>query len=315
MYGPGSFTDLVRFLVGAGVLAWAAESDLRTRRVADGAWWILLALGTALLELDLLLNGEGIVYLLSPFFIIVFFITLWYEGEILGVGVRKRDSALATIGLVAASLMVVAAQLRTGPLDPSTQEGFRHLQLLTIPVMMLFAYVLYRTQLLSGGADAKAFLALSVFIPFHPSPFIDLLQAPRGFMLICPFVLAVFFTAAFFTIFNPIALLIYNLARGDWGPLMFLAYRIPIDEARAKRFIWLSECVEGGRRRYLYYRFRGCDSGWKKAQLRRLEEMGETRVWVQPQIPFMVQLLAGFVFCFVFGNVILYGIVKALAGF
>ena len=314
MEGPGGALELARFAIGTGVLAWAALSDLRTRRVADRAWWLLLAAGAVILELELASAGEGPAHLLTPLYIVVFFLSLWFEGEVLGEGFRRRDSAVLAAGLNLAALMVVAAQLSTGPLDPSTEAGFRHLQLLTIPVMMLLAYVLYRTQLLTGGADAKAFLALSVLVPFYPAPLLELVPVPRGFTLLCPFVLAVFFTAAFLTLLNPVALLIYNLARGDRGRLMAIAYRVPIDEARRKRFIWLSECVEGGKRRHLYFRFRGQSARWKREQLRLLEEMGETRVWVQPQIPFMVQLLAGFVLCSLLGNFILYGIIKMAAG-
>ncbi|MGQ9582102.1 MAG: A24 family peptidase C-terminal domain-containing protein [Thermoplasmatota archaeon] len=314
MDGFGSPLDAARFIIGAGVLAYAARTDVLTRRVGDGAWWLTLAAGVVILEAELWLRGEGFLYLLTPFYVIVFFLSLWYEGEVLGEGVRRRDSALVAAGLNLAALLVVAAQLRGGSLDPLTEEGFRHLQLLSIPAMMLLAYILYRTQLLSGGADAKAFLSMSALVPFYPSPLLDLLPAPRAFMLLCPFVLAIFFTAAFLTLLNPLALSIYNLARGDRGPLMAFAYKVPISEAGKKRFIWLSECVEGGRRRHLYFRFRGYDHRWKREQLRLLEAMGERRVWVQPQIPFMVQLWAGFVLCFALGNFILYGIVRLISG-
>ncbi len=314
MDGLGAALDPARFIISAVVLAYAAMSDVRARRVSDRAWWLILVAGLVVLEAELWLSGEGFLYLLTPFCITVFFISLWYEGEVLGEGVRRRDSALLAAGLNLAALLIVAAQIRGGSLDPSTSEGFRHIQLLTIPVMMALAYVLYRTQLISGGADAKAFLSMSVLVPFYPSPIFELLPPPRGFMLLCPFVLAIFFTAAFLTLFNPIALFIYNLARGDRGPLMAFAYKVPIDEARKKRFIWLSECVEGGARRKLYFRFRGYDAKWKREQLRLLEAMGERRVWVQPQIPFMVQLFVGLVLCFTFGNFILYGMVRVISG-
>jgi len=198
--------------------------------------------------------------------------------------------------------------------DIATAEGLLHLQLLSVPVMMLLAYILYRTQLLSGGADAKAFLSLSVLVPFFPSPVWDLLGTPPAFQLICPFVLAVFFNAAFFGLFNPLGLVIYNLSRGDAGRLMAFAYRIDIRQARTKRFVWRSESIEGEKRVYHYFRFRDQTGKWKREQLDLLEKEGEKKVWVQPQIPFMVQLAAGFIFTFAFGNIILYGIVRLLAG-
>jgi hypothetical protein len=209
----------------------------------------------------------------------------------------------------------------TGPLDAFDPgaAGFWHLQLVMVPLMMLVAYMLYRTQLLSGGADAKAFLAMAVLVPFFPEPlaralYPDALPLPPGvFLLVCPFVLAVFFNAAFITLFNPLGLFVYNLAKGDRGNLMAFAYKVPLAVARKKRFIWLSECIVDGKRKLLYFRFRGHTSRWKRTQLDTFEKEGVRRVWVQPQIPFMVSLCAGFVFTFMFGNFILLALMKLFA--
>jgi prepilin signal peptidase PulO-like enzyme (type II secretory pathway) len=311
---PASVFDLVRFIVGAGVLLYAARSDLRTRRVGDWCWWAFLALGLVVLEAQLISAGESFLFLLTPFYVAVFFFSLWYEGEVLGDNVRRRDSAVVAVLANIAAVAVFALQLAAGPLDPSKGAGFRHLQLLLIPVMMLVAYMLYRTQLLSGGADAKAFLSLAVLVPFFPDAFLRVLVPPSLFLLICPFVLAVFFNGAFFTLFNPVGIFLYNLARGERGRLMAFAYRVPIAKARRKKFIWISECIVDGRRKLLYFRFRGHTARWKREQLDLLEKEGERKVWVQPQIPFMVQLCAGFIFTFALGNIILYGIVKLISG-
>jgi hypothetical protein len=198
--------------------------------------------------------------------------------------------------------------------------GFRHLQMATVPLMMLLAYMLYRTQLLSGGADAKAFLAMAVLVPFFPEPLLGavssqpLLSPPGVFLVICPFVLAVFFNAAFISLLNPVAMFFYNLSRGDRGRLMAFAYKVPLAEARQKKFVWLSECYVDGKRKLLYFRFRGQTGKWKRRQLDLLEEQGERRVWVQPQIPFMVQLCAGFIFTFLAGNIILLAVMKLFSG-
>jgi hypothetical protein len=189
-----------------------------------------------------------------------------------------------------------------------------------VPLMMLLAYMMYRTQLLSGGADAKAFLAMAVLVPFFPDPLLravssnGLLSPPGVFLVICPFVLSVFFNAALFAVFNPVGMFFYNLARGDRGRLMAFAYRVPLEEARRRKFIWLSECCVDGKRKLLYFRFRGQTGKWKRRQLDLLEKLGERRVWVQPQIPFMVQLCAGFLFTFLLGNIILLVIVKLFSG-
>jgi hypothetical protein len=315
---PVSGFDWARFLLGAAVLVYAARSDLLTRRVGDWCWYVFLAAGLAILELELISRGESPLFLLSPFYVAVFFVTLWYEGEVMGDDVRRRDSYLIAGALNIAAVVVLGAQVMTGPLDAFDRSGsgFWHLQLVMIPFMMLIAYMLYRTQLLSGGADAKAFLAMAVLVPFFPDPLLravsaDALPAPPGvFLVVCPFVLAVFFNAAFLTLFNPLGLFIYNLARGDRGRLMAFAYKVPLDVARKKRFVWLSECYVDGKRRLLYFRFRGHTSKWKREQLDQFGREGVRRVWVQPQIPFMVSLCAGFIFTFTLGNLILLAIMK-----
>ncbi|MBM4248730.1 MAG: hypothetical protein FJ149_04735 [Euryarchaeota archaeon] len=318
-FGP---LDWARFILGAAVLAYAARSDVLTRRVNDRCWWAFLAAGLVLLEVQLLRSGEGPLFLLAPFYILVFFVTLWYEGEVMGDRVRRRDSLVVAAALNAGALAVLGAQIATGPLDAFHRggEGFRHFQLVSVPLMMLVAYMLYRAQLLSGGADAKAFLSMAVLVPFFPDPLAGafsqdpLLSPPGVFLVICPFVLAVFFNAAFLSLLNPVAMFLWNLSRGDRGRLMAFAYKVPISGARRKRFIWLSECYVDGRRTLLYFRFRGQTGGWKRRQLDRFERDGQERVWVQPQIPFMVQLCAGFVFTFVLGNVILFWLVRLFAG-
>ncbi len=322
MDAPFWALDWARFLLGGAVLAYAARSDMRTRRVGDRCWYIFLAAGLVLLEAQLAWAGESPLFLLSPFYIVVLFFTLWYEGEVMGDLVRRRDSYILAGALVAGATAVLVAQLLDGPLDAFDPggAGFRHLQLAMVPLMMLVAYMLYRTQLLSGGADAKAFLAMAVLVPFFPDPLLRavssdaLLSPPAVFLVICPFVLSVFFNAAFLSLFNPAAMFLYNLARGDRGRLMAFAYKVPLAKARAKKFIWLSECCVDGRRKPLYFRFRDQTGRWKREQLDLLGKLGVRRVWVQPQIPFMVQLCAGFLFTFLAGNVILLFIVKLFSG-
>jgi hypothetical protein len=310
---PWDAFGLVRFLIGAGVLLYAVRSDVLTRRVGDWCWWLFLVAGLTILEIQMAVEGWQMIYLLSPFYIAVFFASLWFEGEVMGDHVKGRDSAVIAALLNIGAFAVYGAQIAQGA-DPFTTAGLWRLQLLSIPVMMLLAYILYRTQLLSGGADAKAFLSLAVLVPFFPAPLVDPLGQPAIFQAICPFVLAVFFTAAFFTLLNPVSLFFYNLARGDTGRLMAFAYRLPIDRARSKKFIWLSESVEDGKRIYHYFRFRDQTGKWKRDQLDILEKWGHKKVWVQPQIPFMVQLAAGFIFSFTLGNIVLYGLISSISG-
>src|SRR5437867_6670263 len=91
-----------------------------------------------------------------------------------------------------------------------------------------------RARLLAGGADAKCLMALTLLVPTYPnaSPFPVFTADPRvqpAFQALFPFSFVVLVDAAVLQLVVPLALFLYNLARGDVGIQAFLGYRAPLD--------------------------------------------------------------------------------------
>ncbi|HEX9816372.1 MAG TPA: A24 family peptidase C-terminal domain-containing protein [Candidatus Thermoplasmatota archaeon] len=168
---------------------------------------------------------------------------------------------------------------------------------------ILLMYVLWYVHILAGGADAKALMAISILLPqpivwsllgatfpLWPSPM------PGVIVVLANSVLA--FALA------PFALFLVNLVRGDVRfPAMLLGYRMPLSKTR-DAFVWVVDHVNAeGKRRQLLFPSAMSDEDYD-ANLERLEQAGEKRVWVTPKIPFMVPLLFGFLGTFFVGDIL-----------
>src|SRR2546428_9783438 len=107
-----------------------------------------------------------------------------------------------------------------------------------MPIMVLVYQGFYRLRLLHGGADAKGLIALTLLIPAYPDalPF-PVLQADARvdalLRVVFPFSLVIWVDAAVLSLAVPVALLIYNVARGDLAlPQALLGYRAHLNPSR-----------------------------------------------------------------------------------
>ena len=100
----------------------------------------------------------------------------------------------------------------------------------------------------------------------------------------------------FFNIFN---------RRFDF-PYVFLGYKMSIDTAKNK-FVWPLEKIINGKRKFSYMP-KDFDSN---NDLIKFEKLGIKEIWITPKIPFMIPLLVGFIFSFVFGD-LLFGLLNIL---
>ncbi|MEE9163706.1 MAG: A24 family peptidase C-terminal domain-containing protein, partial [Thermoplasmata archaeon] len=163
-------------------------------------------------------------------------------------------------------------------------------------------YVFYYLGLLKGGADAKAFMAIGILVPGYPAlgPFPLLAVGPprlAPFELLFPFAMTTLLWGALLLIGLPLALLVRNLARGDrrW-PQLLLGYKAPVDQL--PRFAWTLQEVKDGRIRYRVIP----RTTARETDLEALRAAGVSRVWVTPQIPFLIPLTVGFLLAFLVGN-------------
>src|SRR5256712_4159781 len=116
-----------------------------------------------------------------------------------------------------------------------------------MPIMVLVYQGFYRLRLLNGGADAKGLIALTLLIPGSPdAPPFPVLHADAGvdalLRVVFPFSLVIGVDAAVLSLAVPVALLIYNVARGDLAlPQALLGYRAHLNPFPAHA--WLMEKI------------------------------------------------------------------------
>lgn len=177
-------------------------------------------------------------------------------------------------------------------------------QLMVVLIMFFVIMLLYQFDIIKGGADAKALIALSLMFPTYPvlGSFPVIAVKYQVMALVFPFSLLVLFNAAILSLVVPIGLFFYNSSKRDFKvPAMFLGYRSGIREAK-KRFVWPMEHIEDGEIRFSYF---PKEDENHNAILDSLSKAGIKRVWVTPKIPFLLFITAGLVMSVVVGNLVL----------
>jgi preflagellin peptidase FlaK len=176
-------------------------------------------------------------------------------------------------------------------------------ELASIPLMFLLYYLLYIVDIVKGGADAKALIAISLLVPTYPIigplPLVALPTEMAQFIM--PFSLLVLFYGALLTLVIPVYYLFYNLVKGDRKfPTMLFGLRMDTEEAK-KKFVWPMEYVDGDEVKISSLP-RGPES--PEEHYAALESKGLTRIWVTPKIPMLIPITAGIVIATILGNVI-----------
>ncbi len=176
------------------------------------------------------------------------------------------------------------------------------LPILAAVYLMLFIVLLYMLDLIRGGADAKALLALSVIFPIYPAiDTLPLIQPETSSAeLVFPFTFAVLVTAAVIVALLPIGFTIKNIASREFKfPYGALGYKVDVEHLSGKH-VWLMENIVEGVPR-LHTRPRRDEDLGKEIEL--LKSAGVSRVWVTPKVPFIIPLTVGVVFVAIVGNI------------
>lgn len=213
-------------------------------------------------------------------------------ASVTDVRTRRVDNRVWLVAGAVGALLLVAEAVAVGFPQP--------VLLLSIPVVVALAWLLYQARLLFGGADAKALMALAVLIPFHTA-LEPLLPLAPSFLTRFAFPFAVFADALLVTILIPPALFVYNMVRGDRElPIAFVGYRIAVEDL-ATSWAWPMErpAADGAIERSYFPSRKEAD-----VTAGELREAGVERVWVTPKVPFMIPLALGFGMAFVAGDVL-----------
>lgn len=289
--------DLLRVIFGMVFLFYASYTDFKTRKVKNEVWLVMGFCGCALIAVQLIIEKKGWEYYLILLPISILFASMFFD---FGGGTKKEGKKINFISII---LYVIGFIAIIYMLYSLAGEILLY-QLLTIPILIVFFFILYQLGMLHGGADAKAMMAISIMVPFYPH-FSDfpLLQfssdrIAQAMELFFPFAFLVLMNSVLFVIWVFLGLIVFNATRKDFGfPEMILGYKMNIDEVE-KKFVWPMERVVDDERVLVLFP-RKVD----EESIAKLKEMGVKRIWVTPKIPFIIFITGGFIISAILGNV------------
>ncbi len=291
-----------RFLLGGAFLAYAAASDLRTRRVRVEVWAVLGILAFLLLAFNLLTASADIDQYALVIATGIFYASLFLGAPILDEkGLHFRAIRLG--GFALALVLVLTSAARAFAL--SGQNLVSYEELLSMPIMVIVFDALYVLRLLHGGADLLCFATLAVLLPTYPdvSPLPIVATDPllqSALRIWFPFSLVILIDAAIIEVITvPVANLCRNLLHHDYGfPEMIIGFRANLNPLPPH--VWLIERVRDGGEHVLVLLPKRTTSQEDEAE--KLRRIGMKKAWVQPQTPMMPYILAGLVVALIIGN-------------
>jgi archaeal preflagellin peptidase FlaK len=282
-----------------GGLGYAAVADWRYREVTDRLWQVLGILGFALgavvfgaggtlpLVLWLVVGGLAVEHMFP-----------WDEA--LGPRYEGYADLLELVAYAAVAALVAAEASWAGVGNSGVPLG-----VIALLVTVVFARVLFEVGILYGGADAKAMMIAGLLVPLYPSP----LWGPSGVLVpvtsVVPFPVDLLMNAALLSLVVPMAIGARNLHRSEIdGIRTFTSYTIPVEELPT-RFVWVRDPTFGDARKAEEEVETSEDDRRRRAEVaRELSARGVRRVWVTPQVPFLVLMFAGAVAALLAGNLV-----------
>ncbi|MEM0343474.1 MAG: A24 family peptidase C-terminal domain-containing protein [Thermoplasmata archaeon] len=284
--------NVLRVGLAVAVFSYASVLDWRTRRIGNKYWVLLTGAGVALIPVQIVIDDRPLWYAVTLLPVLAILIDVYSEF--------KEGTALAKLAPIASYGFAVASVLCLG-IVYWNEPGFG--SYIAVPAMILLIVVLYMLDVVRGGADAKALIALSVLFPVRPliGPLPLMYSASAAVDSWLPFSFIVLFNASVFTLLVPLALLLRNALTGNMRlPYALVGYLTDAATLKGKH-VWLMEhMTERGHEMHMRPR----RSEDLEAEASKLIEAGHARVWVTPKIPFVVFLLASIVFTVVLGNLL-----------
>jgi preflagellin peptidase FlaK len=283
----------------AGLL-YGSYSDWRTREVSDRLWQAMAVVGTIVVVALAFPDGPRSVglYLLAGGLVLEHLLP-WDE-----LVERWHPSLPGVIEIVVyAGLLVILLSVGlTSGIGPADLP----IGVVAIYVTVILSRVLFEVGLLYGGADAKALMVAGLLVPTLASPLLSIPASAAAPLAVFPFSLTLLMNAALLALAVPLSLAARNIRRGDFEfPLAFTSLRIDVEEL-PRRFVWLRDPTfhhpESEEEREVETTEE--DIRLRKRQRDELVAQGIQRVWVTPQLPFVILLAAGGVSGLIAGNLI-----------
>ncbi|MCD6480950.1 MAG: prepilin peptidase [Thermoplasmata archaeon] len=140
-----------------------------------------------------------------------------------------------------------------------------------------------------GGADVKAMWSIALLSPLQPSFYgFPFFSSP-----IFVFPLTFLINSLLLVAFLPLFFLLYNATKKDISfPQCLFGYRMEAEKAK-KTFVWSMERNDGSR-------------GIMPVKDFNFEKAGNRKIWVTPQMPFLLFMSLGFFISYVFGDILFF---------
>lgn len=295
----GVLTDLALTALLLGLLP-AAVWDVARREVPDACWQILGVFGAGL--------GVAILYpSASPIGLVLWLLVAglavehFFDWE---TPLRFRSVAAPPwieAAAYGACVVAVAAGVVAYGVAP---QGVPYAVVAAL-VVVVVARGLYEIGVISGGADARALMAMAIVVPIAPITLFALPSAARQFFDVVPFALnALVNGLVLVALVVPTSIAIRNLVRREFTfPSGFVSYTIPTSELPS-RHVWSQEPRSGG-----VFERGSAETAQEDLEhrieiARDLIARGISRVRVSPQIPLVAFLAAGALLAWVGGNLV-----------
>lgn len=300
MTGIATYVLVADLVLLVGGFAYAAVSDLRSREVADGLWQLLGVVGFVIGFLVVAPGGviPSVLWAVVGLFVIqhlfAWDVRLGPERE------RYADLIELTVYVVVVAVVAVAvARVGVGATGVPVA-------VIAVLVTVLFSRGLFEAGILYGGADAKALMVAGLLVPMFPNPWIVYPTVVAPVDQVVPFAVNVLMNAALFSLLIPAALAVHNLRTGEfrlWSG--FTGYSIPVEEL-PRRFVWVRDSAVAPGRADEESIETSEDDRRRRVQIAdELRSRGVARVWVTPQVPFLVLMALGVVGALLAGNWVL----------
>ncbi len=299
MVGASEVILGVEIAVVVGGFGYAAASDLRTREVSDRVWQLMGVLGAGLGAVAL---APGGLLPVVAWIVVAAFTLQHVVAWDAALGPRGEASAdLLEAGLYAAVIVGLAVAVVHWGVSATGVPW----AVLAVLVSVLFARGLFEAGVLYGGADAKALMIAALVLPTFASVLLPLSGSFALVLAFLPFAVNLLMNAALLSLAIPIAIAARNLARREFRfPSGFTGYMLPVAEI-PHRFVWLKDPLSVGATPRDELETAEDDQRERERLAAELSQRGVRRVWVTPQIPFVVLMAAGAIAALLAGNLVL----------
>ncbi len=285
-------------LFGAG-FAIASFLDLRSREIGEGLWQILGVGGVVLGFVSF--APEGAVPIVLWGLVGAFSLEHLFPWEdALGSHADRWVTPIEVVSYLAVIVVVTASAARYG-----FGSGGVPVAAIAVLVTVVLTRALFEVRILHGGADARAVITVGTILPIVGAPALAAASFQTPLLAVVPFSVTVLTNAAVLSLVVPISLALRNVRRGDFSfPAGFTGYALPVEQL-PHRFVWVRDPHLGEDSLADDVETSEEDERRRAKLAQELSAKGVRRVWVSPQIPFVVLITVGGLAGLVAGNVLL----------